>query len=175
MQQYAKAAKELLDNVAKLTVRQDAGQPRPPAPILLQASASPAQAPTSSRPTVPLEARISTFKQELLASRIDLDELRRLAFQGIPDKDGLRAMTWKVGVASRRCAQAALVVWAIWSKRGGTGFLAVACSMLLMGEHFTPALQSSGRTTCRHVAVELVWCMCADATHLLHMSTVDLC
>lgn len=36
------------------------------------------------------------FKQELLASRINLDELRRLAFQGIPDKDGLRAMTWKV-------------------------------------------------------------------------------
>jgi hypothetical protein len=98
MQQYAKAAKELLDNVAKLTIRQDAGQPRPPAPILLQASASPAQVPT--RPTVPIEARISRFKQELLASRINLDELRRLAFQGIPDKDGLRAMTWKVGVVS---------------------------------------------------------------------------
>jgi len=95
MQQYAKAAKDLLDNVAKLTIRQDAGQPRTPAPVLLQASATPAQAP--SRPTVPIEARISRFKQELLASRINLDELRRLAFQGIPDKDGLRAMTWKVG------------------------------------------------------------------------------
>lgn len=96
MQQYAKAAKELLDNVAKLTIRQDAGQPRQQAPILLQASETPAQAP--SRPTVPMEARISRFKQELLASRINLDELRRLAFQGIPDKDGLRAMTWKVRV-----------------------------------------------------------------------------
>ena len=95
MQQYAKAAKDLLDNVAKLTIRQDAAQPRPPAPVLLQASqAVPAQA--SSRPTVPIEARVSRFKQELLASRINLDELRRLAFQGIPDKDGLRAMTWKV-------------------------------------------------------------------------------
>jgi hypothetical protein len=94
MQQYAKAAKELLDNVAKLTIRQDAGQPRQQAPILLQASVAPAQVP--SRPTVPIEARISRFKQELLASRINLDELRRLAFQGIPDKDGLRAMTWKV-------------------------------------------------------------------------------
>lgn len=91
MQQYAKAAKELLDNVAKLTIRQD-GASRPPAPIILQASSS-AEAP---RPYVPIESRISQFKQELLASRIDLDELRRLAFQGIPDRDGLRAMTWKV-------------------------------------------------------------------------------
>jgi hypothetical protein len=101
MQQYARAAKELLDNVAKLTIRQDAGQQpvRPPGPVLLQATTavSSAQATTSSsRPTVPIEARISRFKQELLASRINLDELRRLAFQGIPDKDGLRAMTWKV-------------------------------------------------------------------------------
>lgn len=98
MQQYARAAKELLDNVAKLTIRQDAGQQpaRPPGPVLLQASAVSPQAPSSSRPTVPIETRISRFKQELLASRINLDELRRLAFQGIPDKDGLRAMTWKV-------------------------------------------------------------------------------
>lgn len=91
MQQYAKAAKELLDNVAKLTIRQD-GAPRPVAPILLQASSA-AEAP---RPYVPVEARVSQFKQELLASRINLDELRRLAYQGIPDRDGLRAMTWKV-------------------------------------------------------------------------------
>jgi hypothetical protein len=97
MQQYAKAAKELLDNVAKLTIRQDAAQPRQQGPILLQASVTPAQVP-SSRPTIPIEARISRFKQELLASRINVDELRRLAFQGIPDKDGLRAMTWKVCV-----------------------------------------------------------------------------
>lgn len=141
MQQYARAAKELLDNVAKLTIRQqqDGGQQQhqPPA-ILLQAttsltghssqqqsqllsthnSSSSSWAPTAahqqqhqqqlptaasssssvSRPTVPLEARVSRFKQELLASRINLDELRRLSFQGIPDKDGLRAMTWKVCV-----------------------------------------------------------------------------
>lgn len=99
MQQYAKAAKDLLDNVAKLTIRQDAAgqQPRPAAPILLQASSAPASTQGAARPTVPLEARVSRFKQELLASRINLDELRRLAFQGIPDKDGLRAMTWKVG------------------------------------------------------------------------------
>eukprot|EP00878_Enallax_costatus_P018401 GHUV01019370.1.p1 GENE.GHUV01019370.1~~GHUV01019370.1.p1 ORF type:complete len:374 (+),score=126.28 GHUV01019370.1:171-1292(+) len=91
MQQYAKAAKELLDNVAKLTIRQD-GAPRPPAPIILQASSS-AEAP---RPYVPIELRVSQFKQELLASRINLDDLRRLAYQGIPDRDGLRAMTWKL-------------------------------------------------------------------------------
>lgn len=91
MQQYAQAAKELLDNVAKLTIRQH-GAPRPPAPMILQASSS-AEAP---RPYVPIELRVSQFKQELLASRINLDDLRRLAYQGIPDRDGLRAMTWKV-------------------------------------------------------------------------------
>jgi hypothetical protein len=92
MHQYVKSAKELLDNVAKLTIRQDALQQRPAAPQLLQASSSP----VAPRPSVPIESRVSRFKQELLASRINLDELRRLAFQGIPDKDGLRAMTWKV-------------------------------------------------------------------------------
>jgi hypothetical protein len=92
MQKYVKSAKELLDNVAKLTIRQDALQQRPAAPQLLQASSSP----VAPRPSVPIESRVSRFKQELLASRINLDELRRLAFQGIPDKDGLRAMTWKV-------------------------------------------------------------------------------
>eukprot|EP00775_Hariotina_reticulata_P013962 gene13962-14076_t len=91
MKDYAKAAKELIDKAAKLTIRQEG--PRQPAPsIVLQASSSP-QGP---RPTVPVEARVSRFKQELLASRINLHELRRLAFQGIPDKDGLRAMTWKL-------------------------------------------------------------------------------
>jgi hypothetical protein len=92
MQQYVKSAKELLDNVAKLTIRQDALQQRPAAPQLLQTSSSP----VAPRPSVPVESRVSRFKQELLASRINLDELRRLAFQGIPDKDGLRAITWKV-------------------------------------------------------------------------------
>eukprot|EP00879_Flechtneria_rotunda_P005730 GHRR01006031.1.p1 GENE.GHRR01006031.1~~GHRR01006031.1.p1 ORF type:complete len:476 (+),score=176.35 GHRR01006031.1:122-1549(+) len=90
MQQYAAKAKELLDNVAKLTVRQEPVQRL--APQVLQASSS-TQAP---RPSVPVEVRVSQFKQELLASRINLDELRRLAFQGIPDKDGLRSMTWKL-------------------------------------------------------------------------------
>jgi hypothetical protein len=58
---------------------------------------------------VPVESRISRFKQELLASRINLDELRRLAFQGIPDKDGLRAMTWKVQCHAAAAAASAQV------------------------------------------------------------------
>lgn len=107
MQQYAKAAKEglnglgtLLDNVAKLTIRQQdstsTGQRQPAPALLLQATTSLPSTPPASRPTVPVEARVSRFKQELLASRINLPELRRLAFQGIPDRDGLRAITWKV-------------------------------------------------------------------------------
>jgi hypothetical protein len=89
MQEYAKAARELINNVAKLTVRQASEQLA--IQQLLPTSASP-----QARASIPVEARVSRFKQELLASRIDMVALRSLAFHGVPDKDGLRAITWKV-------------------------------------------------------------------------------
>ena len=47
------------------------------------------------------QARLQRFLAELQSNRISLSNLRSLAFYGIPDKKGLRALTWKVG-----CAQA---------------------------------------------------------------------
>lgn len=53
----------------------------------------------SSSGVVTMEARVLQFKQELRRHPIDLHSLRRLAFQGIPDRDNLRATVWKVGGA----------------------------------------------------------------------------
>lgn len=89
MQEYAKAARELINNVAKLTVRQASEQ------LAIQQLLPTATSP-QARASIPVEARVSRFKQELLASRMDMDALRSLAFYGVPDKDGLRAITWKV-------------------------------------------------------------------------------
>ena len=44
------------------------------------------------------EARVQRFKAELQNNSISMDNLRMLAFHGIPDRDGLRAVTWKVNV-----------------------------------------------------------------------------
>ena len=144
MQQYARAARELLDNVAnnvasnvaKINLgRGDGSSPLTLPSGLLRPLTQPQQAPAqpqlqpqpqhqsqqqqpeyggtpgasgSGRPSLPVEARISRFKQELLASRINLVALRRLAYQGVPDKDGLRAVTWKVrAAAGYSCAMSA--------------------------------------------------------------------
>lgn len=41
-------------------------------------------------------SRLRRFEEVLNANRVDLRLLRKLAFHGIPDKDGLRATAWKV-------------------------------------------------------------------------------
>ncbi|GIL51493.1 hypothetical protein Vafri_7469 [Volvox africanus] len=55
---------------------------------------SPAASLSSSVQT--LEARIGRFKLELRGSRINLDNLKRLAYNGIPDSGNLRATVWKL-------------------------------------------------------------------------------
>jgi len=42
------------------------------------------------------EARIRRFREDLRGPRVDLANLRRMAVHGIPDRDGLRAVAWKV-------------------------------------------------------------------------------
>ncbi|KIY92764.1 hypothetical protein MNEG_15198, partial [Monoraphidium neglectum] len=114
MQQYAQAAKGLIANLSKdikeLNLRLPdvltaAGQPSSSgAPLQRTASGASGASGASSNPRQPAarggaaatDERVSRFKAELLASRIDLPRLRALAFGGIPDRDGLRAITWKV-------------------------------------------------------------------------------
>ena len=40
--------------------------------------------------------RLRRFEEELAANHINIKQLGRLAFHGIPEKEGLRATTWKV-------------------------------------------------------------------------------
>lgn len=42
------------------------------------------------------EVRVRKFKTTLQASNVNLEELKRLTNSGIPDKDGIRALAWKV-------------------------------------------------------------------------------
>jgi hypothetical protein len=125
MQQYAQAAKGLIANISKdlkeLNLRlpdvlaqqlQSAGsdplgaassgpsasasshhhrtqQQQPPSSSSSAAAAAPSGRAAS-------DARVARFKDELLATRVDLKRLRALSFNGIPDRDGLRAITWKL-------------------------------------------------------------------------------
>ena len=43
-----------------------------------------------------IDERAAAFKRELLGGRVDLARLRALAVGGVPDRDGLRALTWKL-------------------------------------------------------------------------------
>jgi hypothetical protein len=60
-------------------------------------SEGPAPAPAAGASSV--AERVYRFKQELNASHINLHGLKRLAIHGIPDKDNLRAVVWKVSLA----------------------------------------------------------------------------
>ncbi|EFJ41677.1 hypothetical protein VOLCADRAFT_83978 [Volvox carteri f. nagariensis] len=93
-------AKGLLNRAKELAVqtaqeiqgqRNVAQETREPPSTVLSPSAS------LSSPTVQtIEARIGRFKTELRGSRINLDNLKRLAFNGIPDSGNLRATVWKL-------------------------------------------------------------------------------
>ena len=41
------------------------------------------------------KGRMRRFEDTLRDKRIDMRQLRRLSFHGIPDKDGLRSTIWK--------------------------------------------------------------------------------
>ncbi len=51
---------------------------------------------SASMPPEQEPARVLRFKQELMGSCINIHALKRLAFHGIPDSKGLRAVVWKV-------------------------------------------------------------------------------
>jgi hypothetical protein len=59
-------------------------------------SAGTVETSTSLPPVQPLEARVAQFQVELKGACINLHNLKRLAFNGIPDKGNLRATVWKV-------------------------------------------------------------------------------
>lgn len=104
MQQCAQAAKGLIASLSKdfkeLNLRlPDVLAPQFPAQQpdrKLQEAGASGDHRAALRTSAPIDERVARFKDELLASRIDMQRLRALAFSGIPDRDGLRAITWKV-------------------------------------------------------------------------------
>lgn len=43
------------------------------------------------------EARVKRFQEELRKNSISMTNLQKLAYHGIPDREGLRPVVWKVG------------------------------------------------------------------------------
>ena len=43
------------------------------------------------------EARVKRFQEELRMNSISMTNLQKLAYHGIPDREGLRPVVWKVG------------------------------------------------------------------------------
>jgi hypothetical protein len=48
-------------------------------------------------------SRVRRFEDLLSAKKVDVKQLRGLAFNGIPDKAGLRAVAWKVRIKLSAC------------------------------------------------------------------------
>lgn len=93
--EYAKGLLSRAKELAVHTAQEIQGQ-RNTVPELRE-SHSTVLSPSASLSSVQtLDARIGRFKSELKGSRINLDNLRRLAFNGIPDSGNLRAIVWKV-------------------------------------------------------------------------------
>lgn len=58
------------------------------------------------------EARVIRFRQELKSNTINLADVRALAFEGVPDKGGLRPLVWKVCcIATVTHGQPAATAW----------------------------------------------------------------
>ena len=70
---------------------------------------------SSSSPGAPQDAtavRVQRFRQELFGSCINLHALAGLAFYGIPDRDNLRAVVWKVWTGRVGRADR-LIIWGL--------------------------------------------------------------
>lgn len=105
MKNFGELARGFVNRVAERLrePQQPASAPNASSWPLRRNASSSAAAPTadvqqalSESAALPLAVRIGQFKDKLFANPIDLDALRKLAMHGIPDKDGLRAITWKL-------------------------------------------------------------------------------
>ena len=51
-------------------------------------------------PSYTVDARAIRFRQELRSNKVNLTNVGKLAYEGIPDKYGLRPLIWKVCMGS---------------------------------------------------------------------------
>lgn len=51
---------------------------------------------SNGSPSYTVDARVIRFRQELRSNTINLTDVSKLAYEGVPDKYGLRPLVWKV-------------------------------------------------------------------------------
>ena len=51
---------------------------------------------SNGSPSYTVDARVIRFRQELKSNTINLVDVSKLAYEGVPDKYGLRPLVWKV-------------------------------------------------------------------------------
>ncbi len=57
---------------------------------------------SNGSPSYTSAARVIRFRQELRSNTINLVDVSKLAYEGVPDKYGLRPLVWKVSLLSPR-------------------------------------------------------------------------
>ena len=55
---------------------------------------------SNGSPSYTVDARVIRFRQELRSNTINLTDVSKLAYEGVPDKYGLRPLVWKVCFSS---------------------------------------------------------------------------
>lgn len=56
---------------------------------------------SNGSPSYTVDARVIRFRQELRSNTINLIDVSKLAYEGVPDKYGLRPLVWKVCYVTR--------------------------------------------------------------------------
>lgn len=61
---------------------------------------------STGSPSYTVDARVIRFRQELRSNKINLTDVSKLAYEGVPDKYGIRPLIWKVCVGAQKEAPA---------------------------------------------------------------------
>ena len=73
---------------------------------------------SSGSPSYTVDARVIRFRQELKSNTINLVDVSKLAYEGVPDKYGLRPLVWKVQVIVTERVSQKLQTWDHCSPQG---------------------------------------------------------
>jgi hypothetical protein len=117
----------------------------------------PAQTPQAGT-IQPLDVRVARFRHELLSEHIDIAALKRLAFHGIPDKDGLRAITWKVRAPGAAAGIHVLEAMPVYYEGGSSNRLQTTIPAMTL-EEMVEQLLITARTLAHHTTLSHAACM----------------
>ena len=66
---------------------------------------------SNGSPSYTVDARVIRFRQELRSNTINLTDVSKLAYEGVPDKYGLRPLVWKVCLGLPQIYVAGTLPW----------------------------------------------------------------